>query len=217
MGTEQCLSPSAWNDIAEFMKQLFLVRHGESEWNQLGRIQGQTDTPLTGLGIEQAQKIARFMAKNLDSTRVRIHVSPMQRAIQTAEIIAETINHAVADLFVDERLNDFNLGEITGSYGWDQVAISYPELAYLRLNQPLNFHPPGGESGTDFYNRLNDFLQQPADEGLIHLVVSHGIVNKFIRSIRLDLHGADIIALGESQESIFELNDDREAEHELED
>ncbi len=105
----------------------------------------------------------------------------------------------------------------TGSFGWDEVAISHPELAYLRLNDPLNFHPPGGESGADFRRRLANFLQQPDAGELTHLVVGHGVANKFIRSISLDLHGADIIALGESQATVYELTDGREIEHAVED
>ena len=196
------------------MKHLLLVRHGESEWNQLGRIQGQTDIPLAQTGILQAQKIGGFLAKKQLSDKIVMHCSPMQRAVKTAQIIARAIEFNENNLQIDERLNDFNLGDIAGTYGWDQVAIDHPELARLRLTDPLNFHPPGGESGTDFRNRLTDFLDQPED-GKIHLIVGHGVANKFIRSIRLGLPGADIISLGESQQSVYELEDNHETEHAL--
>ena len=195
------------------MKHLMLIRHGESEWNRLGRIQGQTDTPLTGLGVEQAQRVALLLQQKLDAGNIRIHSSPMQRARQTASIIAETMAYPVTEIRVDERLNDFHVGDIAGTHGWEKVAVSHPQLAYLRLNDPLSFHPPGGESGTEFRDRLAGFANQSGDDHLIHLVVSHGVVNKFIRAIRRDLSGADIIALGEAQESIFELKGDLETEH----
>lgn len=198
------------------MKRLLLVRHGESEWNRAGRIQGQTDTPLTELGFAQARKTGRFLTQHLAAVDYHIHASPMLRARQTAEVIAAALGFAASDIDVDARINDFDVGDIAGTRGWEQVAIEHPELAWLRLNDPLRFHPPGGESGADFWRRLADFIEQP-DDGLIHLIVSHGVVNKFIRSIRRDLHGAAIIALGESQDSVFELDGTREIEHLLED
>ena len=199
------------------MNHLLLVRHGESEWNRIGRIQGQTDTPLTELGFEQARRLAEFLAERYDAAQIRVHSSPMRRAVQSAEVIAAAMGFSSADIRVDQRLNDFNLGRISGTRGWEQVALEYPELAYLRLNDPLRFHPPGGESGADFRARLADFLHQPDEPGITHLVVSHGVANKFMRSIRRNLHGADIIALGESQESVYELYGSDETEHKLED
>lgn len=199
------------------MRRLLLVRHGESEWNRLGRIQGQTDSPLTDLGFDQAQRIGAFLVARLATANFRIYASPMLRARQTADVIGAALTYPPGEIRVDERLNDFNVGEIAGTPGWEQVAREHPGLAWLRLNDPLAFHPPGGESGADFRRRLADFLDQPDDGRLIHLIVSHGIVNKFLRSIRLDLHGADIIALGESQDSVFELDGIRETEHRLED
>ena len=192
-----------------------LVRHGESEWNKIGRIQGQTDTPLTPNGVAQAEAVAIFLQRKLDGIDVLMFSSPMQRARQTAEIIARRLAYPPNDVLVDERLNDFNLGEISGTYGWDKVAEDHPELARLRLEDPLNFHPPGGESGAQFRDRLADFSNDPGDGGRLRLVVSHGVVNKFIRSIRLGLQGADIIALGESQESVYELVGGVETEHSL--
>lgn len=198
------------------MKQLLLVRHGESEWNRVGRIQGQTDTPLTEVGRFQAECMADFLSSRLQLSNLRMHVSPMRRARATASIIAREIGFPEDRIIVDRRLNDFHLGEIAGTHGWEQVAIVQPELARLRLHDPLNFHPPGGESGRDFWDRLADFLDQPADDNTTQLVVSHGVVNKFLRAIRRNLQGADIIAQGESQQSVFELIGDREIEHRIE-
>ena len=198
------------------MNHLLLVRHGESEWNRIGRIQGQTDTPLTEAGRFQAACVADFLAARLQLSNLLMHVSPMRRARVTASIIAREIGYPEERIIVDQRLNDFHIGEIAGTHGWEQVAIEQPELARLRLRDPLNFHPVGGESGREFWDRLADFLDQPDDDNTMHLVVSHGVVNKFIRAIKWNLQGADIIAQGESQQSVFELIGDREIEHHIE-
>lgn len=189
---------------------LFLVRHGESEWNRLGRIQGQADSRLTETGIEQAQNIGRYLTDILTGQRLKIYSGPLSRAYQTAVIIAENLDYDTDDIIVDERLNDYHQGEISGTYGWDTVAKNYPELARLRLEDPLSYHPPGGESGMEFRTRLGSFLDDLSDHETIHLVVSHGIVNKYIRSIKRNISGAGIIALGESQNTIYRLDADQE-------
>jgi probable phosphoglycerate mutase len=192
---------------------LLLVRHGESEWNREGRIQGQVDSPLTDVGISQAEGIGRYFADHMSQLNLVMHSSPLSRARQTASVIAETIGYDPAKINVDPRLNDFNQGDVSGIYGWDAVAVKYPELARLRLTDPLGYHPPGGESGAAFRARLSDFLTELSADVLRktpHLIVSHGIVNKYIRSIVRNIAGAGVIALGESQYAIYRLDGDRE-------
>ena len=194
------------------MKNLFLIRHGESEWNRAGLIQGQTDTPLTDKGIQQAHNISNFIANNFKNLPHKIYSSPMGRAQNTAQIIATGLNYNHQEIEIDNRLNDFNVGKIAGTNGWDQIALNHPELAHLRLNDPINFHPPGGESGAQFWQRLHSFLQQPVQPDITHIIVAHGIVNKFLRAIRRNIVGADIISLGEDQNTIYKLVDDQETE-----
>ena len=194
------------------LTDIYLVRHGESEWNREGRIQGQFNSPLTEFGVAQAKAISSFLSDHLTYDQIQIYSSPLGRAQQTAEIIAEGINQPVKSIIIEPRLNDFNLGEIAGTYGWDKVAELYPELAHLRLNNPMHFHPPGGESGADFKARLMEFMDEIADHETPKLLVSHGIVNKFIRGIRKNLSGKQMIELGESQDTIYHLNNTQDQE-----
>jgi 3-dehydroquinate synthase len=188
-----------------------LVRHGESEWNQQGRIQGRTDTPLTALGAAQARAIGVCLRKSLAGEPVTILSSPLSRATETARIVAREIGAAVDAIEINQRLDDFDVGEIAGIVGWEEVARRDPELARLRLEDPFAFHPAGGESGADMDRRLRVLLDELEQRDGTLVLVSHGIVNKFIRSIRRDLHGADIIELGESQRSIYVLDGARES------
>jgi len=69
-------------------KQLYLFRHGESEWNKIKKIQGLQDIPLTSLGIEQAKRIPKYLkAKNLGI----IYSSHLTRAFKTGEIVAKKL------------------------------------------------------------------------------------------------------------------------------
>jgi len=191
---------------------LILVRHGESEWNRAGRIQGQVNSPLTDLGINQAKATRDYLSGILLNQQLEIYTSPLDRALQTAEIIAQGIDYPSRKIIIEERLNDFNLGEISGTFGWDKVAEIFPEQAQLRLQDPMRFHPSGGESGTEFEARLRSLLEDLMDDGTLKLMVSHGIVNKFIRGILKNLSGKEMVELGESQNTIYRLEQGEEKE-----
>jgi len=191
---------------------LILVRHGESEWNRAGRIQGQVNSPLTDLGINQAKATRDYLSGILLNQQLEIYTSPLDRALQTAEIIAQGIEYPSRKIIIEERLNDFNVGEISGTFGWDKVAEIFPEQAQLRLQDPMRFHPSGGESGAEFEARLRSLLEDLMDDGTLKLMVSHGIVNKFIRGILKNLSGKEMVKLGESQNTIFRLEQGEETE-----
>jgi len=191
---------------------LILVRHGESEWNRAGRIQGQVNSPLTDLGINQAKAIRDYLSGILINQELEIYTSPLDRALQTAEIIAQGIDYPSRKIIIEERLNDFNIGEISGIFGWDKVAEIFPEQAQLRLQDPMRFHPSGGESGAEFEARLRSLLEDLMDDGTLKLMVSHGIVNKFIRGILKNLSGKEMVELGESQNTIYRLEEGEETE-----
>jgi len=194
------------------LRTLILVRHGESEWNRAGRIQGQVNSPLTDLGISQARGISDYLSGIFLNQELEIYSSPLKRAIQTAEIIAKGIDHLSSEVIIEERLNDFNLGEISGTYGWDKVAEIFPEQAQLRLQDPMRFHPSGGESGAEFEARLRSLMEELMGDDKTKLFVSHGIVNKFIRGIYKNISGKEMINLGESQNTIYCLEHGDETE-----
>ena len=194
------------------LRTLILVRHGESEWNRAGRIQGQVNSPLTDLGISQARAISDYLSGIFLNQELEIYSSPLKRAIQTAEIIAKGIDHLSSEVIIEERLNDFNLGEISGTYGWDKVAEIFPEQAQLRLQDPMRFHPSGGESGAKFEASLRSLMEEMKGDDTTKLLVSHGIVNKFIRGIYKNISGKEMINLGESQNTIYCLEHGDETE-----
>ena len=187
------------------MTVLYLVRHGQSEWNRIGRIQGRSESPLTEFGREQAVAIGRLLRTALPNSDIDIVASPLARAFETATIIAGELGRAARDVCADERITDFDVGALAGYPGWDAVAADHPELARLRLEDPIRFHPPGGESGADVLARARDFLGEREAAGHDALVVCHGVINKFIRAAARGVTGGGIIALGEDQEIVYRL------------
>lgn len=187
------------------MSALYLVRHGQSEWNRIGRIQGRSESPLTALGRTQATALGRLLRSVLPDPGIDIVASPLERAFESAAIIAGELGRSVDDVQTDPRIIDFNVGILSGYPGWDSVAADHPELARLRLEDPTHFHPPGGESGAEVLVRARAFLAEREAAGQDTLVVCHGVINKFLRAAARGITGGDIIALGEDQEVVYRL------------
>src|ERR1700704_2099238 len=87
--------------------RVLLVRHGQSEWNALGKWQGQADPPLSDLGRAQARSAAHSLG-SLDA----IYASDLQRAMETAAIIANALG--IGPVVVDPDLRERNAGEWSG-------------------------------------------------------------------------------------------------------
>jgi broad specificity phosphatase PhoE len=147
---------------------LVLVRHGESTWVAEGRFQGRQDPPLSELGVRQAAMVADRLARRDDRTPLpiptgspkRIWHSPLRRATQTAQVIAERQPTAVP-LKPNDRLTEIAQGEWEGVLLAD-VQLRWPnELAAWRQT-PARAHAPGGEPLVDAAERVRTCLAEIA-------------------------------------------------------
>lgn len=84
---------------------IYLLRHGETVWNCLGRFQGQQDSPLTARGIEQADQVARLLRDALcdDEQSFRMQISPLGRVRQTAERVQPRLRSRVSKITASLR------------------------------------------------------------------------------------------------------------------
>ena len=152
------------------MLQVYLVRHGETQWNAERRIQGQSDSPLTAKGEQQAWQVAE-RARTLGITH--IISSDLGRTQQTARIIAEACG---CDIILDPRLRELDMGVLEKRHvdtlteqeeGWRRTLVNGTEDGRI----------PEGESMQELSVRvqaaLADCLKLP--EGSRPLLVSHGI------------------------------------------
>jgi 2,3-bisphosphoglycerate-dependent phosphoglycerate mutase len=146
---------------------IYLVRHGQSEWNVLQLTQGQSPHPrLTPLGRRQAAAAAVAIRADLDDRRVAAIVSSdLARAVETAGILADTL---AAPVRLDRRLREQALGELEG-VGYDQT---FAAAASLDLTDP-DLRLGGGESAREVSARVADAFAH-LDGGGISVVVSHG-------------------------------------------
>ncbi len=150
---------------------LWLVRHGQTDWNIEGRYQGQADTALNPTGIEEAGRAAQQLA---DRPFQKVYSSDLTRAKQTAELIARPRNVIIQ---VDPRLREISLGEWEGQL-FNLIQGRYPQDVAQRELTPLTFRAPGGESIEDIWERVKQAVneiaaQNPGEEVVL---VSHGLV-----------------------------------------
>jgi 2,3-bisphosphoglycerate-dependent phosphoglycerate mutase len=149
--------------------EIILVRHGETEWNHLRRIQGQIDVPLNPVGLRQADAIAQRLARR--SLRA-LYTSDLRRASQTAAPIAAACGLVAQP---DERLRERNFGEFQGSF-YDELQRTSPQRHQRILSRDLEFDLEGGETIPMLHRRVCEFFDELSSrhrEGLV-VVVTHG-------------------------------------------
>lgn len=142
----------------EAAAEVWLVRHGETEWSRDGRHTGITDLPLTPRGEEQAGQLRdRLAGASLD----RVVSSPLQRAKRTAEL---------AGLHVDELDGDLH----EWRYG-DYEGVSTPQIRETVPDWTVWTHPsPSGESGAEVAARCDRVIARCRERGGRTLLVAHG-------------------------------------------
>jgi alpha-ribazole phosphatase len=146
-------------------RTLILVRHGLTDWNIEGRYQGRLDIPLNVAGRKQAEALkARLENTPFES----VYSSPLQRAFETAQIIAHG-----KPIRRDARLAEIDHGAWQGKTH-QEIATQWPHQWRAWKNDPDRFTPPGGESIADVQSRVREFLAEIKDEAI--LCVSHGVV-----------------------------------------
>lgn len=177
---------------------IFLVRHGETEWNRARRYQGWSDSPLTPLGIAQAEAIGRRLAALPEAAAATIVASPIGRARRTAEIIAECLGRREPPL-LDDRLREISLGS------WDGLDRREVRSRFGARFEDFEwyFRTPDGETYEAFAGRIGSWLAEPRDEPLI--VVAHGVVTRVLRGLYAGLPRAEALRLEVPQDRIFLL------------
>jgi 2,3-bisphosphoglycerate-dependent phosphoglycerate mutase len=163
--------------------RIILVRHGETDWNAMGRIQGQTDMPLNAAGREQARRAAQRLA----SEPVHgLYSSDLARASETATIIGQTLGLTVV---ATPQLRERCYGAWEGLTS-PEIQVRYPELfAQWRARAP-DFAPPQGETRSQLLARALTELQSLARRhvGEVVVVVTHGglcyvLINHILGSV----------------------------------
>ena len=186
--------------------RLVIVRHGESEWNRIGRYQGQSDAPLSALGLRQAEALAgRLSDEPLDI----IFTSPLQRAAKTAEAIAR--HHPEIPFVSESALLEIHHGDWQGLLT-DEVVTRYGAgLREWRLH-PTRAQMPGGESFSNILKRVLDFKDRLCQEYSSRdvLISTHDVVVKILvaDALGMNMDRINRIWVTNASISVIEYGDD---------
>jgi probable phosphoglycerate mutase len=150
--------------------KLFLVRHGQTQWNLEGKYQGITNTKLTPLGIKQAKLAAKYLSKVNFSG---FYTSPLGRTMETAEIFKKIIKK---EYTVKENLKEISFGEWEGLV-FDEIIAKYNKDFQNWLKDPFENTPTGGEGFREIVDRgkkeIDEILSENEDGSNI-LLITHG-------------------------------------------
>lgn len=134
--------------------RLILVRHGETDWNKVGKLQGISDVSLNKKGAKQIQKTAIKLKRKGEKPDIII-TSGLLRHVQSAVIFAFVFQ---TPLFVNNGLVERNLGELEGKTWKEACKLYGSDLKIRDGNQGYDYRPYGGEHVIDVSERLLDFL-----------------------------------------------------------
>jgi probable phosphoglycerate mutase len=180
------------------MTDIYILRHGQTEWNAARRMQGALDSPLTALGRDQARRQGEIL-RDLGATGLPVHVSPQGRARATVALALPE-----ARPLVDPRLREISLG------AWDGLTAA--EIDALGGSSPDSFgegkgfwwyDTTPGERFDSMVARTRSFV---ADLDGPAVIVTHGITSMFLRGALLGLDLDGIAALPGGQGVVHHLS-----------
>jgi broad specificity phosphatase PhoE len=167
------------------MTRIYLVRHGQTEWNRELRFRGRADIPLDENGRKQASAIAdALMDKGINA----IYTSPLRRSIQTARPVAVVFHLEIEKL---QGFIDINYGEWEG-LGYDEVRQRYANLYHKWEEQPDLVKFPNGESLEEVKRRSVAAFMEVLEKnsGSSILIIPHRVINKVLICALLGLSNA---------------------------
>ncbi len=184
---------------------IYLLRHGETHWNRLRRLQGQLDSPLTLRGIEHARTNGKRLREIIgeDLAGYEIVASPQGRAWQTATIVTETLGMGFDEIQLEPRLKEVGFGRWEG-LSVAEIEVQDPELWRERMANKWNHTPPGGESYADVARRAKNWLDEQSAESR-KIVVCHGLTGRVMRGVYGRLSEAETMAQGEDHSCFWRL------------
>jgi probable phosphoglycerate mutase len=166
------------------MPTIVFLRHGETDWNAEGRLQGQRDVPLNERGRGQARRNGEILRSVVGVQSFDFVASPLGRACETMEIAREILGLERKGYRLDDRLREATFGDWEG-FTTEEIRAREPALLAAREADKWGVAPPGGESYGGLAARVRPWLRE-VDKPTV--VVAHGGVG---RVLWIELTGLD--------------------------
>ncbi len=185
--------------------KMIYIRHGETDWNRQGRMQGQQDIALNALGRRQAARNGRVLPLLLGGTKWRFIVSPLSRATDTMKIALDAAGMTGTAFETDDRLKEISFGRWEG-LTLAEIAQRDAKGGKSRQADKWRYVPPDGESYADLCVRIGGWL---AGQDRPAVVVAHGGVLRILHHLLGDVAAADAPLLAVPQDRITIFADGR--------
>jgi probable phosphoglycerate mutase len=183
------------------MKQIFIIRHGQTEWNLARRMQGRLDSPLTHAGMEQAHGHGEVL-KALTPIEA-MYVSPSGRTRETAYIVNSYVR---APVEFEDALLERDVGLWSG-LTVDELEDAFPQAWRGRQDDPYNHRPPEGESLADMGERCTEFLEAVlAGPARNVALVTHQVMSRVILGRLLALSPEETVQVIHPNEAFYRIN-----------
>ncbi len=182
------------------MEEVYLVRHGETEWNRTGRRQGQLDAPLTESGIAEVRLVAtRIVSLPIDG----VFSSPLGRAVATAQIYAQSLHQPITTV---QDLRELDHGVMAGMTN-EEIERAFPGEMARRSQDKYRWRFPNGESYAVADLRAASAIRQIAESGRLRpLVVSHEMIGRMLLRNLLGLDPEEALKSGLAHRVIYRID-----------
>jgi len=185
---------------------IYLVRHGETVWNEISRLQGRLDSPLTPRGMQQAHAIGETLRREIKNINdVCIETSDLGRARETARIIANVIGMSLAAIVLTPLLVEHDFGDWQG-LTHSQVDELYPGARAKRQDRKWTYSIPNGESYALVAVRARKWLSAPR-YARTTIAVTHEMTSRTIQGLYLALTEEETLARTHLHHRIYRLRD----------
>ncbi|MDF4836624.1 phosphoglycerate mutase family protein [Vibrio parahaemolyticus] len=185
-------------------RRIFVLRHGETEFNADKKLQGHCNSSLTSKGSDQARRVGTTLKQYVENRPFRVYSSTLGRALQTSQIVCEELNYSYENLNKEPRLKEFSLGE------WEQRTIPSleQEIPNLLAQNDWYLQAPNCETYESVRERLSSWLSDVAhDEDIV--VVSHGLTGIVLRGLLLGMDYTQVWQQDLPQDAFFIIEDRR--------
>ncbi len=181
------------------MKELYFIRHGQTEWNAIARMQGQWNSDLNETGREQADVNGQFLSEqNIEA----MFVSPLDRTRQTADIINEYLN---LPAILDDRIMEWDCGDWSGHL-YKDVKVKWPEEWQSLEADRFNYRGPGCENYPDMIARSKPFLDELMERPEERIaIVSHGMIGRVMVAQLLNFNDHETLGFHQTNDAIYRI------------
>jgi broad specificity phosphatase PhoE len=189
------------------MKHIYFVRHGQTEWNAIARMQGQWNSNLNERGRGHADVNGQLL-QTLDIEA--LFVSPLDRTRQTAEIINQYLK---LEPTFDDRIMEWDCGDWSGEMYADIRVKWQKEWQALEADR-FSYRAPNGENYPDMFERSRPFLEELlSTEHQNIAVVSHGMIGKVMVAHLMGYDAAQTLAIHQDNDLVFRVSVEGDAKN----